>query len=187
MPSPTPASTQKAKKLPGNCRKIAKKCYNTGRMITTLLFDFSRVLLFAKSTSYNGELNALHQELSLNPNYNFLNNFELNGELLSYLDSIKNKISLYIFTSGTIQNAPEIKDKIEKVFKKVFSAGDLGISKSDPDAYKLVAESLGINAEEILFIDDMEKNINAARKANLQTYLYQNNKDLVEEIESILQ
>ena len=45
-------------------------------MITTLLFDFSNTLLFAKDKNYSGGLNKLHKELlAKEQNYNFWNNF----------------------------------------------------------------------------------------------------------------
>ena len=78
-------------------------------MITAIIFDFSRVLLFPKDKNYKGKLNALHRELSKKPDYDVLENFEFNDELLSYLDKIKNKIDLYVFTTGIIQDSPKIK------------------------------------------------------------------------------
>lgn len=87
-----------------------------------LLFDFSRVLLFPKDPTYTGSLNGLYKEHKNDPDFNFFHYFELNEELLTYLDGIKDKANLYIFTSESIQDAPEIAPRVAEVFKQVYSA-----------------------------------------------------------------
>ena len=71
-------------------------------MIATIIFDLSRVLLFPKNKNYKGKLNALHRELSKKPDYDVLKNFEFNDALLNYLDKIKGKVALYVFTTGIL-------------------------------------------------------------------------------------
>ncbi len=101
-------------------------------MITTLLFDFSRVLLFPKNSEYQGMLNPLHAGNFTKSDYHFFDYFELNEELLGYLEKIKDKFGLNIFTTGNIQNAPEVRERINPIFKRVFAAGEMGVSKKDP-------------------------------------------------------
>ena len=71
------------------------------KKVTVLLFDFSRVLLFAKERGYTGLLNPLHARLMrCNKRYGFFDYFELNEELLKFLEKIKDKFDLFIFTAG---------------------------------------------------------------------------------------
>lgn len=142
-------------------------------MITTLIFDFSRVLLFPKDPSYKDELNVLHKSLAREIHYSFLDHFELNEPLLKYLDSIKEKKQLYIFTSGSIQNAPEIRPRIDSIFRQVFSAEEIGHKKKEPEAYNVIMTAIGKKPEEILFIDDSVDNLVAAKIAHLNTLHYQ--------------
>ena len=111
-------------------------------MIKAFLFDFSRTLLFPKDKNYTGGLNSLHKGLSENANYRFLDNFELNKELMDYLFSIKEKMSIYMFTSETIQETPEIKSGVSKVFSRIFSAKEMGMDKKDPETYKFISNEL---------------------------------------------
>lgn len=150
------------------------------------LFDLSRTILFPKDKSYQGELNARHKELSLDKDYNFSDHFELDEELLNYLNSIKDRCESYIFTSGSIQNAPEIKSRLEQVFKKIFSAEEIGFKKTDPKAYEYILEQIGRRPYEVLFIDDSRANIEAAQQAGLGTWLYSDYKDLEERIKKSL-
>lgn len=140
-------------------------------MIKALLFDFSRTLLFPTDKNYLGGLNSLYRELQQKENFKFLEHFELNNELLNYLVTVKNKFGLYIFTSESIQEDPAIKSDLAIIFTKVFSAKETGLSKKDPKSYELIAKELNISPNEILFIDDSQENLNAAKIAGLNTLI----------------
>ena len=155
-------------------------------MITTLLFDFSRVLLFPKNRKYSGDLNPLHAKLSLQPNYSFFDHFELNHELLEYLKTkIKSNYDLFIFTSGSIQNAPQVRPVIDKIFAKVYSGQEIGYSKSDQAAYRFLAKDLGKGADEVMFIDDRPSNISAATSAGLKAIHFVSNQKLIKELNQL--
>lgn len=156
-------------------------------MIKAFLFDFSRTILFPKDKNYGGELNALHKALSKQNDYNFLDHFKLDEGLLSYLETIKDKYELYIFTSGSIQNAPEIKSRLDKIFKKIFSAEGIGFSKKDPKAYEYISDQIGITPDEVIFVDDSEPNIEAAKQAKMNVFLYKDFRDLREKVAKILE
>lgn len=148
-------------------------------MIKTLLFDFSRVLLHPTDKTYAGSLNNLHQELKDNESYYLFNYFELNKELLEFLKTLRNKFKMCIFTTDIIQNDPLIREKIDPIFFKIYSASELGISKKEPQSYKFIAKDLGKNPEEIFFTDDTPSNIEAAKEAGLQTHHFKNNEELM--------
>jgi putative hydrolase of the HAD superfamily len=58
----------------------------------------------------------------------------------------------------------------------------LGIAKPDPAIYSYAAEGLGVPAGEILFIDDREPNIEAARAAGMIAIRYASHKAFLEEL-----
>jgi len=148
-------------------------------MIKALLFDFSFTLLFPRDTNYRGELNGLHRKLSQTSGYDFLSNFVLNEELMMFLTNLKEKYKIYMFTSGTIQNAPEIKDKVDALFDKIFSAEEMMLSKREPESYIKIAGMIDLPKEEILFVDDIEANVQAVRDAGLEAVQYIDNKSLM--------
>lgn len=154
-------------------------------MIKVLLFDFSRVLLHPTDKTFLGSLNNLHRELKDNESYYLFNYFELNDEILEFLKTLKGKFDMRIFTTDMIQNDPLIKEKIDPIFSKIYSANELGISKKDPQSYRMIAEDLDVKPEEIFFTDDVEGNINAARTIGVITYHYKNNKELIDTIKSL--
>ena len=79
-------------------------------MITTILSDFSRVILNPKDKNYKGTLNGLNKELlEKEVKYLFFNYFEFNKEILNLYIQLKEKYSINVFTTGTIQNRLEIR------------------------------------------------------------------------------
>jgi HAD superfamily hydrolase (TIGR01509 family) len=144
-------------------------------MITTILSDFSRVILFPKDKNYKGTLNGLYKELENKKiPYDFFDYFEFNDDILNLYRQLKNKYSINIFTTGTIQNTQEVKQKLDNIFDNIFSAEEYGLDKAKPDSYKFIANKLGKQASQILYIDDQEKNIKAAKKTGMETILYTN-------------
>lgn len=151
-------------------------------MISTLLFDFSRVLLDVKDKNYTGLLNDLHRKKSKHPDYNFFDYFGLNVELLNFLDQLKGKYPLYIFTSGSVQNVPVVRKRLDQIFRKIYSSEELGLNKKDPQSYLIIAKDLNKNPNEILFTDDQLENIQAAEAANLLTIHFDSNRQFINEI-----
>lgn len=155
-------------------------------MIKALIFDLSRTLIFPKDRAYTGELNALYRKFVQDPKFDFMTNFELNEELFLYLTNLKDKYKMYLFTSGTLQTAPEIKNKIDALFDKVFSAEQMMIKKNEYSSYKKLARVLGLSPNSILFVDDSSDNINAAKFAGLDAFQYKENKSVINYIEAII-
>lgn len=152
-------------------------------MIKAIISDFSLVLLFVKDKTYHGTLNGLHKELLEKiGSYSFFDYFELNRELLEFYRSQKSKLSVNIYTTGTIQNVPEVREMLEPVFDNIFSARDFNAEKSEPEGYKKIIKLLKIYADEAIFIDDQEENLIAASKLGIHTLRYRTNKELLEKL-----
>ncbi|TSC88366.1 MAG: Uncharacterized protein G01um101416_34 [Microgenomates group bacterium Gr01-1014_16] len=155
-------------------------------MIDTLLFDFSKVILFLKDPNYSGTLNGLYREsLSSGKPFSFWDYFELNSELVDYLKILKDKFSLYLFTSGTIQEAPELKKTVDELFTKIYSAEKMGYSKTDPEAYKFITSDLNRIPSEIAYIDDQWENIQTAQSFGIRGIQYHDNPQLFSELSQL--
>ena len=155
-------------------------------MIKTIISDFSKVLLFLNDNSKSGKLNELHQELLEKGSYDFWEYFTLNDELLNYYKSLSPNVGIYIFTSEFIQEHPPVKEKLDPIFKGVYSAARLGVSKIDPEAYKVLIQKIGINPNEAIFVDDTVENIEAAKIAGLKTVLFKDTARAIIEIAQLL-
>ena len=157
-------------------------------MIKAILSDFSWTILFPKDKSYQGTLNGLHAQLLENKRetYQFFDYFEINQELLDFYQSLKPEYSINIFTSGIVQEHPQVKKILEPIFDHIFSAKHLNLSKNDPKTYLLLALKINLKPKEILFIDDQEKNLQPAQEAGLQTLLFKNDPSFLTKIKKNL-
>jgi len=147
----------------------------------TYLFDLARVILFPKDPNYQGELNAKYKELKDTAGFSFYDHFMLNEELLEHISRNLKGASVCIFTSGSIQGAPELAEKLN-IFQCIFSAEELGMSKKEADSFKQLAKLMNKPETEIVFIDDMAENVGAATAAGMTAIQYQNNQQLIEQL-----
>lgn len=138
--------------------------------INTLVFDFSRVLLFPTQLTYQGELNALHHKLSSKPDYVLNKHFYLNTQLLEYLQTLT-EYPKHIYTSGHIQELPELQIHLSPIFTSTYTSSDIG-PKNSPESYLHLIKLLDHPPNRVLFIDDSSDNIDAAKIAGLNTHLF---------------
>lgn len=69
---------------------------------------------------------------------------------------------------------------IDAYFEKCYLSYELGVAKPEKRIYELILQDSGINASETLFLDDGQKNIDAAQELGFQTYLANQDEDLCE-------
>jgi FMN phosphatase YigB (HAD superfamily) len=156
-------------------------------MIKAVVTDFSKVLLFAKDKSYTGGLNGLNRKLLADEaSYPFFDYFVLNNSLLEYYAKLRQRMPVYVFTSGTIQNHPAIKRTVAGVFSAVISAEELGLSKADRGAYMAVAGIVKHEPSEIVYVDDKQANLDFAAAAGMTTVLFTTNRETVAKLEALV-
>jgi putative hydrolase of the HAD superfamily len=78
---------------------------------------------------------------------------------------------------------------VDEIFELVVDSGFVGVRKPDPPIYELTLERLGdgIKADECLFVDDVEVNIEAARKLGMSAVHFQSTDRAIAEIEGVLE
>ena len=155
-------------------------------MIKTVLFDFSHVVLLPNDRNCKGGLNELYKEKSKLAGFRFEDYFKLNTQLLNFLDTIKEKYELCVFTYGTIQEAAEVASTINKLFSRIFSEAYTGYSKENPQSYLDIAKELGKKPQEILFTDDKPKNVLAAKQAGLITIHFRSTKQFIAQFQEMV-
>lgn len=150
-------------------------------MVKALLFDFSRVLLFPKGADPVESLNGKYRELMKAGQFDFFEHFRLNDELLDIIYRLQDDFDLYLFTSETIQEAPELQESLE-IFQKIFSAQQMNLDKKDPVSYQELAREMRVAPEEVLFIDDSLVNLASAAQTGMQVVHYKSNEQLTDSL-----
>lgn len=155
-------------------------------MIKAIISDLSRVLLFARDEGYEGKLNDLHEQLMADGDYDFWAYFKLNTELLEFYSSLALPDGVHIFTTRYIQQYEPLQSVLEKTVRSVYISRDLGSKKDDAISYQRLVSELDLAPEEIIYIDDLEKNIAAARAAGLQAVLHEDNQITINHINQLI-
>ncbi len=77
---------------------------------------------------------------------------------------------------------------VDEIFELVIDSGFVGMRKPDPRIYELtIARLAGVSAEECLFVDDVEVNIDAARAIGMTAVHFRSNEQAIPEIRGVLQ
>lgn len=71
-------------------------------------------------------------------------------------------------------------------FDPVVLSSKEGTAKPNPRIYRIAIERSGVKPENILFIDNLEENIAAAKKAGLKTVLAKNPKQIVRDVKAVI-
>jgi putative hydrolase of the HAD superfamily len=75
---------------------------------------------------------------------------------------------------------------IDEIFEQVVDSGFVGMRKPEPEIYALTEQRMGVLPHEILFIDDVDVNIAAAREAGWNAVQFHSNEQAIPEIRARL-
>ena len=92
---------------------------------------------------------------------------------------------MYIFTSGSIQNVPVVRERLDRIFKGIYSAEELNTSKKETVAYILISRLTKTAPNKVLFIDDDQQNLDAADSAGVNTIQFTNNTEVISRISEL--
>ena len=139
-----------------------------------ILTEEEAINIIFKNSNENGHLIKLVFENW----YEILTPIEESVEILKKLKNANYKI--YFLSNFHLLAFEHVTKKYD--FFKLFDGGIVSykenLIKPDEAIYKRIIEEYRIKPEESIFIDDMEANIENARKLNFETILFKNPKDL---------
>lgn len=152
-------------------------------MIKTILVDFSRVVVIPRDRAYSGSLNAFYRSLTPEEHKSdFFKHFQWNEPMVSFLQTLKGKYPLILYTTDILQNDPAISAGINTLFERIISASDTGLPKDVAQSYTTIAKTLQKSPSEILFIDDLPGNVAAAREAGIAVVSYGDHEEFLRDV-----
>ena len=120
--------------------------------------------------------------------WNSIYNGELPG-ISGLLKRARRKLPLYAFTNSNRAHQLVWSKRFSEtlsLFEFVFVSSDIGKRKPEPAAFQIVAQSIGLEFDQMLFFDDSIENIFGARKLGLKTVHVKSVLDVKESIENII-
>jgi HAD superfamily hydrolase (TIGR01509 family) len=104
-----------------------------------------------------------------------LNDFVFNDRLISLLPRLRKtyKLALLCNASSQILKPLLVAKDLDKYFDCLIISSDVGMSKTNPDIYRLVLKRLDVQSNEALFIDDRPGNVQGAEAVGIRGILYE--------------
>lgn len=112
-----------------------------------------------------------------------------NEELFAYFRELRGRgVRLALCTNNVREWEPRWRTllPIDELFEVVVDSGFVGIRKPDPGIYELTLERLGLRGEEVVFVDDLEHNVEAARGLGMAGVVFTSTPQARGEIEAAL-
>ncbi len=111
-----------------------------------------------------------------------------NIELYEYLLALRSrgyKIGI-LTTQFHLSKEVLVPKKYYKDFDALEISCDDKIKKPDKKAFELILKRLGVKENNSVFIDDQQKNLDAAKEVGMETVLFKDNKQFFQELNSLL-
>lgn len=118
-----------------------------------------------KAIGFQGDLEQIEKE--------YLDTIELNDGFLEFLEAVKDTYKLAIISNDSSRWSKYLREKFElnQYFDVISISGDLKMQKPDERIFFLTTEKLGVKAEDCLYVDDRESNLEAAQKLGMDTVM----------------
>ena len=118
----------------------------------------------------------------------FLSGTKIDTDLLDYIRRLRPK-----YLTGLLSNAwSNARSSVESyyggldVFDVVVFSAEVGLAKPDPAIYSLILQKLAISASEAVFVDDILKNVQAAKDIGMHAFQFQTSKQTQRYIKELL-
>lgn len=99
------------------------------------------------------------------------------GEPLPGIEPLVQRLAqdypLYVFSNTNPAHLAHFRPRYRALlshFKETITSCELGARKPDEQSFRRVAERIGVRPVEIAFFDDLEENVEGARRAGLQAF-----------------
>ena len=96
------------------------------------------------------------------------------------------RLTAILSNSGPGARERERHHGFEDVTDDIVYSHEVGVAKPDRAAYELTARRLGVEPHEVLFLDDVEANVDAARHAGWHAVLHRDTATSISSMERIL-
>ncbi len=112
----------------------------------------------------------------------------LNQPLFDFLAGLRGQVGLAIL-SNSGDGAREEEERrfgFSAVFDPISYSHEIGVTKPEPEAFRIVLDRLDAAPADVLFIDDVPENIEAARAMGIRAHLHEATADTIAAIRAAM-
>lgn len=113
---------------------------------------------------------------------------ELNVEVADYFRSLRPSYKTAMLSNSFLGAREKEREryKLDAMTDFIIYSHEVGLWKPDPRIYALTCERLGVEAAEIVFLDDFEPNVVAARDVGMQAVLFESTRQAIADLQDLL-
>lgn len=115
----------------------------------------------------------------------FFDLFELNQALIEYIRQSRTRFKMGLCSnfSSLLRSLMTKKWKIIDIFDVLVISSEVKLLKPDAPIYHLTLKKMALKADEVVFVDDSERNIIGANALGIQGVLFKDNLSTIREID----
>lgn len=113
----------------------------------------------------------------------------LNVELTAYFSSLRSRYQTAIISNSFVGARTREQERyhFDEVTDLIIYSHEVGIAKPDRRIFELTCERLSIQSAEMIFLDDVEVHVKAARAFGIHAILFQETSQAIADIQACLQ
>jgi len=113
---------------------------------------------------------------------------ELNVELAAYFSSLRPRYRTALLSNSFVgaRTREQQRYHFDQLTDLIIYSHEVGIAKPDRRIYELTCERLGVQPAQMIFLDDNEGHLKAAREFGIHAILFQNTLQAIADIEAVL-
>jgi epoxide hydrolase-like predicted phosphatase len=115
--------------------------------------------------------------------------YHLNKELIKTIEELKNKgYKIVLLSNNSLELRQKLaKDNILDLFDEIIISAEVGYQKPQPEIFDILFKKLGVEPNEVIFIDDSLRSLEGADKIGYAPVLYKDNETLKVDLSNLLQ
>jgi epoxide hydrolase-like predicted phosphatase len=108
--------------------------------------------------------------------------------LATYIERVRQLGVTVLALTNNISGESELlaRPELARLFDLAISSADAGLAKPDPAFFRHAETRLGARPEEMVFVDDLPANVEAARALGWRAILFRSTPEAIEKIEAAL-
>jgi len=98
-----------------------------------------------------------------------------NKIVVNFLKDLKKRpqIKLYAMSNVAREDFADLPKELDWcLFDRVFTSGDVGVRKPNPEFYQYVLQEIGLAPEQVVFVDDKKENVLAAEMLRMKGFVF---------------
>ena len=113
---------------------------------------------------------------------------QIDMDLIRFIRARKTEIKMGLLSNGWSSTRRFINERwhIADIFDDMIISAEVGLAKPDRRIYQLALDRLGVEAEQTIFIDDFDENIQGARDLGIHGIHFQGPQSVMEELKDLL-